>query len=196
MTLDELKSKKLKIAVPGTLTSAFLSCQLCLGKAGQAFDYEVVMFDEIPQAVLNGKADVGLLIHEGQLTYGEMGLHLIVDLGIWWGERTGLPLPLGCNCVRRDLDSLYGTGSMKEATRVLKDSIQYSLDHRDAAVQYSMKYGRDLDTATADKFVGMYVNDWTLDYGDRGREAITRFLQEGADAGYVTPTAEVEFVSP
>ena len=195
MTLADLKGKKLKIAVPGTLTSAFLSCQLCLGKAGEAFDYEVVMFDEIPQAVLDGKADVGLLIHEGQLTYSKMGLHLIVDLGIWWGDRTGLPLPLGCNCVRRDLDDLYGPGSMQEATRVLRDSIRYSLDHRDAAVRYSMKYGRDLDTATADKFVGMYVNDWTLDYGDRGREAIERFLSEGAEAGYVPTPPSIEFVT-
>jgi 1,4-dihydroxy-6-naphthoate synthase len=196
MTLDDLKSRKLKIAVPGTLTSAFLSCQLCLGKAGEAFDYEVVMFDEIPQAVLDGKADVGLLIHEGQLTYSKMGLHLVVDLGIWWQDRTGLPLPLGCNCVRRDLDDLYGDGSMREATRVLKDSIQYSLDHREAAVRYSMKYGRNLDIATADKFVGMYVNDWTLDYGDRGRESITRFLTEGAEQGYVPKGPSIEFVSP
>ena len=195
-TLDQLKAKKPKIAVPGTLTSAFLSCQLALGKAGEAFDYDVVMFDEIPQYVLDGRADVGLIIHEGQLTYTQMGLHLALDLGIWWNERTGLPLPLGCNCIRRDLDQLHGQGSMKEATRVLRDSIKYSLDNRAAAVQYSMKYGRDLDTATADEFVGMYVNDWTLDYGDKGREAIRRFLKEGADANFVPGQGEVDFVSP
>ena len=196
MTLDDLKSKKLKIAVPGTLTSAFLSCQLALGKAGEAFDYEVVMFDEIPKFVLDGKADVGLIIHEGQLTYKSMGLHLALDLGIWFQDLTGLPLPLGCNCIRRDLDELHGEGSMVEATTVLRDSIKYSLENRAAAVQYSMKYGRDLDTETADEFVGMYVNDWTLDYGDRGKEAIRTFLKMGQDAGYVPQSAEVDFVSP
>lgn len=196
MTLDDLKAKKPRIAVPGTLTSAFLSCQLALGKAGEAFDYQVVMFDEIPQFVLNGGADVGLIIHEGQLTYKTMGLHLALDLGIWWQERTGLPLPLGGNCVRKDLDQLYGEGSMREVTRILKESIAYSLEHRKPAVEYSMRFGRDLDTATADQFVGMYVNDWTLDYGEKGREAIRRFLGEGAEKGYIPDAGEVEFVSP
>ncbi|MEM1011046.1 MAG: MqnA/MqnD/SBP family protein [Planctomycetota bacterium] len=197
MKPDDLREKRVKIAVPGTLTSAFLTCQLFLGKAGEAFDYEVVMFDEIPQAVLSGRADVGLLIHEGQLTYRDMGLHLIADLGIWWNEHNdGLPLPLGCNCIRRDLDAVHGEGSMTDATRVLRDSIQYSLDNREAAVRYSMKYGRDLDTATADKFVGMYVNDWTLDYGPSGKEAITRFLRAGAAAGYIPAAPDIQFVTP
>ncbi len=196
MTLDDLKAKKLKIAVPGVLTSAFLSCQLALGKAGEAFDFEVVMFDEIPQHVLSGKSDVGLLIHEGQLTYGSMGLHLVCDLGVWWQQRTGLPLPLGGNCVRKNLDTQHGPGSMREVTRILKESIAFSLNNRKRAVKYSMKFGRDLDVATADKFVGMYVNDWTLDYGQRGREAIRRFLAEGAEMGYVPPAPELEFVSP
>jgi len=194
-TLEELKKSKPKIAVPGTLTSAFLSCQLALGKAGEAFDYEVVMFDEIPQHVLSGKSDVGLLIHEGQLTYGDMGLHLAIDLGVWWQEKTGYPLPLGCNCIRLDIDKDYGEGSMVHATRVLRDSIKYSLEHRNPAVQYSMKYGRDLDTKTADKFVGMYVNDWTLDYGDRGRASISEFLKQGPEAGYVKAIDEVKFVN-
>jgi 1,4-dihydroxy-6-naphthoate synthase len=195
-TLDDLKGRKPTIAVPGVLTSAFLSCQLALGKAGEAFDYEVVMFDEIPQHVADGKADVGLLIHEGQLTFKQMGLHLACDLGIWWQEQTGLPLPLGGNCVRKDLDDLHGPGSMKEVTRVLRDSIQYSLDHRDAAVDYALPFGRDLDRATADKFVGMYVNDWTLDYGERGQEAIRRFLSAGAEKGYIEFAGDVEFVGP
>ncbi len=196
MSLDDLKNKKLKIAVPGTLTSAFLACQLCLGKAGEAFDYEVVMFDEIPDAVLSGRCDVGLLIHEGQLTYKDMGLHLIADLGVWWQDRTGLPLPLGGNCILKSLDEQHGEGSMKEVTRVLRDSIQYSLDHRQVSVAHSLKYGRGLDHELADEFVGMYVNDWTIDYGDRGREAIRRFLAEGAEQGFVEPAGDVEFVSP
>ena len=189
-TLDDLKSRKPKIAVPGTLTSAFLACQLCLGKAGEAFDYQVVMFDEIPKFVLEGGADVGLLIHEGQLTYGQIGLHLACDLGIWWQDRTGLPLPLGGNCIRKDL----GQDAMQEVTDVLKASIRFSLDNRPAAVEYALRFGRDLDRDLADEFVGMYVNDWTLDYGDRGREAIRRFLAEGAEKGYVPPAKGLEFV--
>ena len=191
-TLDDLKSRKPKIAVPGTLTSAFLACQLCLGKAGEAFDYEVVMFDEIPRHVLDGKADVGLLIHEGQLTYSKMGLHLATDLGVWWGERNdGLPLPLGGNCIRKDL----GQQAMQEVTDVLQKSIEFSLKERGPAVDYSLKFGRDLNRELADEFVGMYVNDWTLDYGERGREAIRRFLAEGADKGYVPPAKGLEFVT-
>src|SRR5690606_3632507 len=120
-----------------------------------------------------------LLIHEGQLTYQQLGLHLVVDLGVWWQQRTGLPLPLGGNCIRKDL----GRDAMQKITDVLKASIQYSLDHRPEAVRYALQFGRDLDHTLADQFVGMYVNHWTLDYGDRGREAITRLLKEGADRG-------------
>ena len=192
MTLEGLRAKKdVRIAVPGTLTSAFLAAQLCLGKAGEAFQYEVVMFDEIPRAVLDGRADVGLLIHEGQITYESMGLHLVCDLGAWWMDRTNLPLPLGGNCIRKDL----GQDAMQEVTDILKASIQYSLDHRAKAVDYSLKYGRDLDAPLADKFVGMYVNHWTLDYGDRGREAIRRFLGEGAEKGFIPPADALEFVT-
>ncbi len=189
MTLADLRGKR--IAVPGVLTSAFLATQLCLGKAGEAFEYEVVMFDQIPRHVLDGKADVGLLIHEGQLTYSQMGLHLITDLGAWWKDRTGLPLPLGGNCIRKDL----GGEAMQEVTDILKQSIQYSLDHRAEAVEYALPFGRDLDRKLADEFVGMYVNDWTLDYGPRGREAIRRFLSEGAEKGYVPPAKGLEFVT-
>jgi 1,4-dihydroxy-6-naphthoate synthase len=189
MSLEQVRGKR--IAVPGVLTSAFLATQLCLGKAGEAFEYEVVMFDEIPRFVLDGKADVGLLIHEGQLTYSQMGLNLIVDLGAWWKDRTDLPLPLGGNCIRKDL----GPQTMQEVTDILKRSIQYSLDHRKEAVEYALRFSRDLDRDLADRFVGMYVNDWTLDYGPRGREAITRLLAEGARAGLVPDPGQIEFVT-
>lgn len=180
-----------KIAIPGKLTTAFMALQLCLGKAGEAFDYEVVMFDEIPQYVKDGKADAGLIIHEGQLTYQKLGLHLVVDLGVWWQEKTGLPLPLGGNCVRRDL----GMPAMQEVTDIIRQSIQYSLDHRPEAVKYALQFGRSLDNQLADQFVGMYVNHWTLDYGDRGKLAIRRLLSEGAQAGIVPVVGEIDFVT-
>ncbi|MDB5300744.1 MAG: hypothetical protein JWO87_2407 [Phycisphaerales bacterium] len=187
--LPNLRGKK--IAIPGKLTTAFLALQLALGKAGEAFDYDVVMFDEIPRYVLHGKADAGLLIHEGQLTYQQAGLHLLLDTGVWWHGRTGLPLPLGGNCIRKDL----GAEAMQEVTDILKRSIQFSLDHRKEAVDYALQFGRDLDRNLADRFVGMYVNEWTLDYGPRGREAITRLLKEGAAAGIVPDPGEIEYVT-
>jgi 1,4-dihydroxy-6-naphthoate synthase len=187
--ITKLRGKR--IAIPGELTTAFLSLQLCLGKAGNAFDYEVVMFDEIPKAVLSGRVDAGLIIHEGQLTYAQSGLHKLLDMGVWWHERTGLPLPLGGNCIRKDL----GPKVMQEVTDILKQSIQYSLDHRPQAVDYALQYGRDLNRDLADRFVGMYVNHWTLDYGPKGREAITRLLKEGAAAGLVPDGGEVQYVT-
>jgi 1,4-dihydroxy-6-naphthoate synthase len=187
--IAKLRGKR--IAIPGELTTAFLALQLCLGKAGVAFDYEVVMFDEIPEAVRSGRFDAGLIIHEGQLTYEQMGLHLLLDTGIWWHQKTGLPLPLGGNCIRKDL----GPKVMQEVTDILKASIQYSLDHRAQAVDYALQYGRDLNRELADQFVGMYVNQWTLDYGPRGREAISRLLKEGAVAGLVPEAGEVEYVT-
>jgi 1,4-dihydroxy-6-naphthoate synthase len=189
MALKDLRGKK--IAIPGKLTTAFLALQLCLGKAGEAFEAEVVHFDQIPAYVRDGKADAGLLIHEGQLTYQTIGLHLLIDLGIWWHEKTGLPLPLGGNCIRKDL----GAQTMQEVTDILKKSIQYSLEHRPEAVDYALQYGRDLDKALADKFVGMYVNHWTLDYGDRGKSAIDRLLAEGAAAGIVPKIGKIEYVT-
>jgi 1,4-dihydroxy-6-naphthoate synthase len=189
MTIERLRGKT--IAVPGKLTTAFLGLQLMLGKAGEAFEYEVITFDQIPQHVKDGRADAGLLIHEGQLTYEKAGLHLVVDLGQWWHEKTGLPLPLGGNCIRRDL----GPEVMQEVTDLLKRSIQYSLDHRAEAVEYALQFGRDLDRDLADRFVGMYVNEWTLDYGPRGREAIERLLAEGAAAGLVPRIDRIEFVT-
>ena len=189
MTLEDLRGKK--IAIPGKLTTAFLALQLAMGKAGEAFEYEVVHFDQIPAHVRDGKSDAGLIIHEGQLTFKKLGLHLVVDLGAWWDQKTGLPLPLGGNCIRKDL----GPTVMQEVTDILKRSIQYSLDHRSEAVDYSLQFGRDLDRNLADQFVGMYVNNWTLDYGPRGREAITRLLKEGANAGLVPDAGEIEYVT-
>jgi 1,4-dihydroxy-6-naphthoate synthase len=198
---DDLKGKT--IAIPGALTSAFLALQLCIGKgrpagsseesapADHTFQYVVVPFDQIPQYVKDGKADAGLIIHEGQLTYKRFGLYLVIDLGHWWYDWNSLPLPLGGNCIRKDL----GPKVCQEVTDILKRSIRYSLDHRAEAVEYSLQFGRDLDRKLADKFVGMYVNDWTLDYGPRGREAITLLLSEGARAGLVPAIDTIEFVT-
>jgi 1,4-dihydroxy-6-naphthoate synthase len=198
MTLENLHGKA--IAIPGELTTAFLTLQLALGKGAPnrqshfsdtAFNYTVVPFDQILQHVREKKSDAGLIIHEGQLTYQTSGLHLIRDMGEWWFEKTGLPLPLGGNCIRKDL----GPKACQEVTDILKKSIQYSLDHRAEAVEYSLQFGRDLDRNLADKFVGMYVNDWTLDYGPRGKEAITRLLHEGAKAGLVPAMGKIEFIT-
>ncbi len=185
MTLDELRGAH--IAVPGTLTTAFLALRLLLP---QGFLYEVLPFDHILKAVEEGKYDAGLIIHEGQLTFQNQGLHLVVDLGVWWQEKTGLPLPLGGNAVRRDL----GPDLIRQVSRLLKESIRYVLDHRDDGLAYALGYARDMDKALADRFVGMYVNDWTLDYGPRGREAVRRLLDEGHKAGVIPSPAAVEFV--
>jgi len=189
MQLNDLKGKT--IAIPGELTTAFLTLQLCLGKSGHAFKHVVVPFDEIPAFVRDGKADAGLIIHEGQLTYEKLGLHLIVDLGRWWFEQTGFPLPLGGNCIRKDL----GMPVMQEVTDILKKSIQFSLDHRKEAVEYALAFGRDLDRNLADRFVGMYVNHWTLDYGQRGRDAISLLLKRGAHAGLVPDAGPIEYIT-
>ncbi len=188
-TLDQLRGQT--IAIPGKLTTAFLALQLALGKEGEAFKAVVVEFDQIPKYVKEGKADAGLIIHEGQLTYQQFGLHLLLDLGVWWHEQTGLPLPLGGNCIRKDL----GPDVMQDVTDVLKQSIQYSLDHRKEAVEYALRFGRDLDRELADRFVGMYVNNWTLDYGPKGREAITTLLNRGAQAGLVPQAGAIEYVT-
>jgi 1,4-dihydroxy-6-naphthoate synthase len=187
MTVETLKG--LKIAVPGEMTTAFLVLNLLLGKG--AFEHVVVPFDQILTYVAAGKADAGLIIHEGQLTYQKHDLHKVVDLGEWWLGDTGLPLPLGGNCIRRAL----GLEMMEEVTGILKASIQYSLEHREAAVQHALQYARDMGTDLADKFVGMYVNQWTLDYGDRGREAVRLLLTRGHEAALVPKVGEIGFVS-
>jgi 1,4-dihydroxy-6-naphthoate synthase len=185
MSLDELRGAR--IAVPGTLTTAFLTLRLLLP---EGFAHEVVPFDQIIDAVAAGRYDAGLIIHEGQLTFQNQGLHLVVDLGVWWQDRTGLPLPLGGNVVRRDL----GPDVIRQISRLLKESIRYGLAHRDEALAYALQYARDMDKALADRFVGMYVNDWTLDYGPRGREAVRRLLDEGHRAGVIPAPVAVEFV--
>ena len=180
------------IAIPGTLTTAYLALRMCMGVD---FNYVVVPFDEILDVVEAGSfagqdVQAGLIIHEGQLTYGSQNLKLIVDLGVWWHEETGLPLPLGCNGIRKDL----GTETMKEVTALLKESIIYGLENRDPALDYALGYGRGLDRSMADEFVGMYVNDWTVDFGERGREAVAMLLKRGFESGVIPELIEPEFV--
>ena len=181
-------------AIPGTMTTAFLTLQLLLEDlqpgSSKKLKYEIVPFDQILDYVAAGKAEAGLIIHEGQLTFQNQGLQLIVDLGVWWQEKTGLPLPLGGNVVRRDL----GDATIREVSRLLKESIQYGLNHRKEALDHALHYARDMDVGLADKFVGMYVNDWTLDYGPRGREAVRRLLAEGHRAGLIPNPVDVQFV--
>src|SRR5881394_1493526 len=175
-----------KVAVPGKMTSAFLALQLFLGE----FDYVVVPFDQIFDVVRNGQADLGLIIHEGQLTYGKSGFEKVVDLGQWWKEQTGLPLPLGGNVVRKDIPPAV----RRELSEIIRESIDYGLAHRDEAVRHSLPYARDMDANLAGKFIGMYVNEFTCDYGEVGRDAIRKFLTEAHDKGYIDAPTEVEFV--
>lgn len=182
-TLEDLP--KLKVAIPGTMTSAFLAARILC----PTFEYEVVPFDKIIDAVRDEVCDAGLLIHEGQLFYQQMGLHKVVDLGEWWHEKTGLPLPMGGNVIRRDL----GADLMRRVSNYLHESIRYSLAHREDALAYAMQFARDMDTDLADRFVGMWVNDLTLDYTDRGRAAVQRLLDEGAARGIIPRKVEVTF---
>lgn len=177
-----------RIAIPGTLTTAYLALRIY----EPDFEFVVVPFDEIQQAVLDGKADAGLLIHEGQLTYQDEGLRKIVDLGEWWAERTGgLPLPLGGNIIRRDL----GPEMIAKVSKMLHDSIAYALSHRAEAVEYALQFGRGLDRAKTDTFVGMYVNDLTLAYGDRGRRGLERLMADAFDRGLIPQRVQVEFAA-
>jgi len=184
ITTTEIKQKL--IAIPGKLTTAYLALQLF----APGIETEVVPFDEIIPSVMQGKYEAGLIIHEGQLTYDRSGLHRIVDLGKWWLQMTGLPLPLGGNAIRRSL----GRELISSVSSALRDSIQYALDHRDQALAYAMQFARDLDPQMADKFVGMYVNERTLDYGPDGKEAIRRLLDMGHRAGIIPVEPLVEFV--
>ena len=180
--------KGIRVAVPGELTTAFLTLRLF----DPAVDHVVVPFDQIEAKVQSGEVAAGLLIHEGQLTYADEGLKKIVDLGEWWADRThGLPLPLGGNVIRRDL----GAKAISTLSRLLHDSIVYGLGHRDEAVQYAMRFGRGLDRARTDQFVGMYVNGLTLDYGDRGREAVRRLLGDAKAAGLLPNRVNIEFAA-
>jgi len=184
MPPDSLGGKR--IAVPGKLTTAVLA----LGLWRPGLEQVVVPFDQIPDAVLAGRVDAGLIIHEGQVTYRSLGLHKIIDLGEWWTAETGLPLPLGGNVIRKDL----GAELMRRVSRVLRESIQYGLAHRTDALAHAMQYGRDLDVPLADRFVGMYVNQWTLEYGERGREAVRRLLALGQEHGILPCAVQPEFV--
>ena len=183
-SLEEIK--RMRVAIPGKLTTAYLALKLFAPE----IETEVVPFDQIIPEVLAGKHEAGLIIHEGQLTFDKSGLHRIVDLGKWWRDQTGLPLPLGGNAIRRDL----GPELMASVARAIKQSIQYALDHREEALSYAMQFARDLDPGLADKFVGMYVNERTLDYGEEGRAAIRRLLEMGHEAGIIPQRANVEFV--
>ena len=176
----------LKIAVPGELTSAYLALRLY----NQDFEHVVVPFDEIIDYVKKGNADAGLLIHEGQLFYKEIGMNKILDLGEWWFEKTTLPLPMGGNVIKRSV----GDDLMKEVSGYLKESIQFSLDNREDALQYAMQFARDMDTQTADRFVAMWVNKLTLDYGERGKEAVKLLLNEGFEKGIIPHQVDVQFV--
>ncbi|HEX2327611.1 MAG TPA: MqnA/MqnD/SBP family protein [Candidatus Angelobacter sp.] len=184
MGLEEVK--RIKVAVPGTMTTAYLALKLFAPK----IETVVVPFDQIIPEVLAGKFEAGLIIHEGQLTYDRSGLCRILDLGKWWFEQTGLPLPLGGNAIRREL----GPELIHSVTQALRDSIQYALDHREEALAYAMQFARDLDPHMADKFVGMYVNARTLDYGEDGKEAVVRLLEMGYKAGIIPHQPHVEFV--
>lgn len=178
---------KLKIAVPGKLTSAFLALKLF----NADFQYEVVPFDKIIDAVKSGDFDAGLLIHEGQLFYESVGLHKILDLGEWWHERTGLPLPMGGNAIRREL----GPQFIHQVSECLRESISYSLANREDALEYAMQFARDMDTSLADRFVAMWVNNLTLDYTERGREGVRRFLTEGFERGIIPALPNIEFAN-
>jgi 1,4-dihydroxy-6-naphthoate synthase len=180
--------KGTRIAIPGTLTTAYLALRIY----EPGFEYVVVPFDQIQQAVLEGRAEAGLLIHEGQLTYADDGLRKIVDLGEWWAERTGgLPLPLGGNIIRRDL----GPEMIARVSKMLHDSIAYALSHRAEAVEYALQFGRGLDRAKTDRFVGMYVNDLTLSYGERGRQGVERLMADAFDRGLIPQRVPVEFAA-
>jgi 1,4-dihydroxy-6-naphthoate synthase len=181
--LESLNGKK--IAVPGEMTSAFLALRLLLGK----FDYLVVRFDEIFDAVKSGRADAGLIIHEGQLTYAQSGFEKIVDLGEWWKRETGLPLPLGGNVVRKDISPAV----RHDLSEIIRESIDYGLAHRDEAVRHSLAYARDMAPKLTGKFIGMYVNEFTRDYGEAGRAAIRKFLTAAHDKGYIDASIKLEF---
>jgi 1,4-dihydroxy-6-naphthoate synthase len=185
--LGEDDLRRVEIAVPGRMTTAFLTLQLRLGE----FRWREVPFDQIMDEVLSGRADAGLLIHEGQLTYGAAGLHKVVDLGEWWLEDTGLPLPLGANVARRDL----GPETLRELSDVLAESIRAGFENREPALEYALQFGRGLDDELADRFVGMYVNELTEDYGEEGRRAVRELLRRGEEIGAFAHQVRVEFVS-
>jgi 1,4-dihydroxy-6-naphthoate synthase len=182
---DDLKGRK--VAIPGTLTTSYLALKLF----EPGVETVTMPFDKILQAVSNKEVEAGLLIHEGQLLFSEIGLHRVVDLGQWWQEQTGLPLPLGANAIRRSLGNDMG----RQVARIIRESVSYALEHRESALEYALQFARDMDPVLADKFVGMYVNRWTLDYGEEGRRAVRELLARGASVGLVPSSFQVEFLS-
>jgi 1,4-dihydroxy-6-naphthoate synthase len=184
MKKEELKGRR--VAVPGLKTSAYLTLKLF----EPDFEPVVMPFDKILDAVEDQMVEAGLLIHEGQLLFPQMGLHRVIDLGVWWQEQTGLPLPLGGNAVRRSLGPELG----RQIAKTIRESVEYGLEHREDALKYAMQFARDMETELADKFVGMYVNKWTLGYGERGRKAVSELIRRGTEAGLVPPPPSVEFL--
>ncbi|MBC7773758.1 MAG: ABC transporter substrate-binding protein [Pyrinomonadaceae bacterium] len=192
---ERVRNGQVRVAVPGTRTTAFLVLSLLLGT--RDFRYEAIGFEHIAEAVAGGTYDAGVVIHDAQLTYKDLGLGLVVDLGAWWSEHTGgLPLPLGANAVKRDLDARYGPGSISEITGLLRESIRYALAHRDEAMAYARTFAPGVNAGVLERFVEMYVNDLTGDMGARGEEAVRRLLKEGAQAGFCPPADGIQVVRP
>ena len=192
MTFDELRSPDCVIAVPGRRTTSFLALSLMLGPG--RFRFQEVPFDQLMERVEDGTFAAGVVIHEGQLLFGSRGLHLVQDLGAWWQGHTGLPLPLGVNAVRRDLDIRHGTGTLARVDRLLRESVAHAMAHRETGVRYAMRFARGMQADLAGTFVDLYVNRWTLDCGPRGREAVDRLLAEAAAAGLAPPAPRQVFV--
>ena len=193
-SIDELLASRPTILVPGERTSALTALRLMC--PDDAFQWRAVPFESIAQRLQKGEADAGVLIHEGQLTWADDGLHLITDLGVWWHEHAGLPLPLGGNVVRRDLEDRYGPGTLATISGMLHESVCWALDHRDVALEYALQFGRGIDRDKADRFVELYVNRWTLDFGPQGRAAVSRFLGDAARRGFLPATGPIDFIGP
>ncbi len=191
-SIEDLQQSRPRIAIPGARTTSALV--LGIRMAGREFEPVEVPFEEVPDAVLDGRADAGVVIHEGQLTYGDLGLQLVEDLGTWWGERTGGPLPLGVNVVRRDLDDQFGPGTLTEIAALLEASVAMALDQRDRSLAYAMRFGRGIDRDVADRFVELYVNRLTVDAGEDGRKAVERLFAEAATAGLLSDPGAITFV--
>jgi 1,4-dihydroxy-6-naphthoate synthase len=195
MAIENLRgSDTITIAVPGERTSAFAALNLLLGPG--RFQYAAVPFDRIIEAVAEGEYAAGVVIHEGQLTFGDAGLHLVEDLGRWWHEQHGLPLPLGVNAVRRDLEQVHGPGTLAEICSTLLASVEYALAHREDSIRYALQFARGMSEEDADAFIGLYVNTFTLHFGDRGRQAVEVFLGACAGAGLTPEAGELDFVQP
>jgi 1,4-dihydroxy-6-naphthoate synthase len=193
MGIDDLRSPQVSIAIPGIRTSAYGAMRLMLGEtAGRC---EVIPFDEIIDRVGDGSFDAGLVIHEGQLTFEAAGLHLVADVGKWWTDEHGLPMPLGINAIRRDLERTFGEGTLAAVTGTLRRSVEHALAHRDESITFALEYARDMGAALADEFVRLYVNKWTLEFGEVGRRAVGAFLARLAAAGIAPETGEIDFIA-